>query len=214
MYNQINEDEVYDPSGHEYNEIEDEGASGGSKPVVDSSQTDDNMYNQINEDEVYYDPSGHEYYEIKDENASGGGREEYDGINDMDNAPGQTSPNEEHENDDGGSVRFYAATAEVELPTNRNVGAETLLYKSGTKKVASVNPRMESLSVSESTGRDQTAYESNECWTNCTDMYISGTTDDVAIRDAIEHEETRQLERQDVIAEDSTLECVEPELEQ
>eukprot|EP00058_Branchiostoma_floridae_P022580 XP_002608070.1 hypothetical protein BRAFLDRAFT_91452 [Branchiostoma floridae] len=52
-YNQINDDEVYDPSLHQYsNSLE------FSEPTLNASMT--NSYNQINEDEVY-DPSLHYY---------------------------------------------------------------------------------------------------------------------------------------------------------
>eukprot|EP00058_Branchiostoma_floridae_P004376 XP_002589864.1 hypothetical protein BRAFLDRAFT_100694 [Branchiostoma floridae] len=72
-YNQINEDEVYDPSGHEYCRRKDDNTNSESKIVSDSRQTE-GEYNQINKDEVY-DPSSHEYSEIKDTVTSGVGEQ-------------------------------------------------------------------------------------------------------------------------------------------
>eukprot|EP00058_Branchiostoma_floridae_P026824 XP_002612315.1 hypothetical protein BRAFLDRAFT_80069 [Branchiostoma floridae] len=86
-YNAINEDEVYDPSGHYYSEIKDQDVGGRTTQTLGSEQQNDNTYNDINEDEVY-DPSGHYYSEIKDEDINNEGRSvlrsegphEFDGI--------------------------------------------------------------------------------------------------------------------------------------
>eukprot|EP00058_Branchiostoma_floridae_P001426 XP_002586914.1 hypothetical protein BRAFLDRAFT_105136 [Branchiostoma floridae] len=60
-YNQINEDEVYAASGHDYSETKEEDIS--------TSEVRDNTYSQINEDEVYA-ASGHDYSETKEEDIS------------------------------------------------------------------------------------------------------------------------------------------------
>ncbi|CAH1268238.1 Hypp3846 [Branchiostoma lanceolatum] len=119
MYDQINEDEVYDPLGHDYSEIKDVRADASS--AVDNGRTDGNVYNAVNEDEEYI-PSGHVYNEIKDEDTNGehkpvrfdspGVDKEIIQSEYVNNTPEQATQDENFEDD--GSVTFYAAAAERE----------------------------------------------------------------------------------------------------
>ncbi|CAH1248483.1 Hypp8164 [Branchiostoma lanceolatum] len=164
-YNQINEDEVYDASGHDYNEIKDEDASGGNAQVLETSITDDNTYSQINEDEVY-DLSYHCYSEIKDDDANASSRiDENSGINEVTK---QVSQSRDKEDDDDDSVTFYAAAAEVELPAARNVGGNTSLYQSDRKAAAPEDRGLESIPVTRAVDQEQTAYN----------MTVSAPTED------------------------------------
>ncbi|CAH1248468.1 Hypp8159 [Branchiostoma lanceolatum] len=166
-YNQINEDEVYDASGHDYNEIKDEDASGGNAQVLDTSKTDDNTYDQINGDEVY-DPSYHGYSEIKDDDANASSRiDEKGGVDGITNQVSQS-----RDDKDDGSVTFYAAAAEVELPAVRNVGGNMSLYQSDRKAAASEDSGLEIISVTRAVDQEQTAYN----------MTVSAPTED-AIED-------------------------------
>ncbi|CAH1239621.1 Hypp5856 [Branchiostoma lanceolatum] len=155
-YNQIDEDEVYDASGHSYNEIKDEDVSGGDEQVLDTSQTEDNAYNQINEDEVY-DPSHHDYSEIKDEAHEDDNERRREDINDTSD---EVSQNRNEEHDD--SVSFYAAAAEVVLPTDRNTGGHTSLYQSDRKTAAPVDYCVESLPVTRSVDQQLTVYNMDQ----------------------------------------------------
>ncbi|KAI8514831.1 regulation of response to stimulus [Branchiostoma belcheri] len=133
-YDQINEDEVYIPSGHHYHEIKDEDVCGGQVSHGRRRNLKDNAYNEINEDDVYI-PSGHHYHEIKDEDILSNPpcAHPYEEIKDEDTADAskQDSQNRNGENKNKYSSKFYATRAEAHLPTSRDVRTNTLLYKRG-----------------------------------------------------------------------------------
>ncbi|KAI8493722.1 regulation of response to stimulus [Branchiostoma belcheri] len=106
-----------------------------TKEVI--ARTDDNVYNQINEESVY-DSSEHSYCEITDDNTRDETSPvvdsicqltvEEDTINNV-NVPEQGFQND---NNEGDSLSFYAASAEVDLPTTENIVDKTLLYNVAT----------------------------------------------------------------------------------
>eukprot|EP00058_Branchiostoma_floridae_P028538 XP_002614029.1 hypothetical protein BRAFLDRAFT_67387 [Branchiostoma floridae] len=161
VYNQINEDEVYDASEHDYYEIKDEDAC--RDRVLKTSQTEDNVYNQINEGEVY-DPSAHDYYNIKEEvsleqgvvESSCEDKDDEIGQEDFNDASEEVSQNGNETDED--SVTFYAATAEVGLPLTRNVGGNTSLYQSESRTTSHVECRPGIQPVSRTVDQEQTAY--------------------------------------------------------
>ncbi|KAI8500312.1 regulation of response to stimulus [Branchiostoma belcheri] len=192
IYNEINEYEVYDPSGHKYSELQYKVMKDDTaKRVTDNGLTNDNMYiNEVNEDDVC-EASAYEYCKIKDEDCndhSNLGADDspclkmYDKRNNADvkNKSKRQSPDICYEEDDD-SVTFYAAAAEVELPSTRNVGGNALLYETGNKTTAAVNCRVESfLSAVMSTDKEQAANQIAGC--------------KVAPNASIEEEQTEQSE--------------------
>ncbi|CAH1251956.1 Hypp9191 [Branchiostoma lanceolatum] len=178
----------------------------------DSRQTDDNLYDQINEEEVY-DPSGHTYCEIKDENATGESRQASASAcnsiqdEDFEIAPGQALQKEGNDDENEDSITFYAAAAEVNLPTSKNITDKTFLYKTGRETVAYVDSRMENVSVPKRVSGEQACYDMTGCTSVLTSENVatapgtpenvattSGTSENVAICDAIEEGRAEYLE--------------------
>ncbi|KAI8504351.1 regulation of response to stimulus [Branchiostoma belcheri] len=217
-YNEINEDEVYDPSGHYYSEIKDQDTGGGRTVASHNDQQNGNTYNEINEDEVY-DPSGHYYSEIKDEDIRNAGRSVFKSVcprkfheieeEHLDNVAGQSSVNGTYENDDDDSLASYmyveqdsqsenfendslasyagqtsprpesyedmnpfTVIDEVRLSVVDDVGDNTVLYKIGTRSVASVKCRLERCSPTKSADQGQTTYGMTDCTETSNDTYI------------------------------------------
>ncbi|CAH1270035.1 Hypp4277 [Branchiostoma lanceolatum] len=115
-YNVINEDDVYDPSGHYYSDIKDQDAGVRTTQILGNDNQNDNTYNEINDDDVY-DPSGHYYSEIKDEDIENRGRSvlksrrrrRFHGIEEVhiDGAPGQASLNDNSDDTDDDPLDPY-----------------------------------------------------------------------------------------------------------
>ncbi|XP_019628772.1 PREDICTED: protein PFC0760c-like [Branchiostoma belcheri] len=239
-YNEINDDEVYDPSGHYYSEIKDQDTGGGRTAVLHSDQQNGNTYNEINEDEVY-DPSGHYYSEIKDEDIRNAGRSVFKSVcprkfheieeDHFNNVAGQSTMNGTYENDDDDSLASYmyveqdsqsenfendsltsyagqtsprpesyedmnpfTVIDEVRLSVIDDVSDNSVLYKIGTRSVASVKCRLERCSPTKSADQGQTTYGMTDCTETSNDTYICtpATQGNVATDDTENGDDTEE----------------------
>ncbi|KAI8520726.1 regulation of response to stimulus [Branchiostoma belcheri] len=146
-YTQINEDEVYDPLGHhDYFEIPDDDtrdyANDSQRNAVDRGLTVDGHVSlgqatrPVCTQRTLTLPSRHDYCEQSYENEDvfdSSCENHYHEIRDEDvelvHVPGQATQNENPASEDEESLAFYAAaSADVVLPTTRDIGACGSLY--------------------------------------------------------------------------------------